>query len=194
MRTLQIRTSDHPGPRALRNRQNREDRPLSFHYVDDATFRRRILTQLNHTELRHRLGRRIHHGRTRRNQKSASTRGRKSSLAPLASLSMPSCIWNAIYMQEAIRPVRSDGMDVSKRRHRSPLPADLAPSQLPRAVRLLAARHRYERWSQAAQEPYFRMGLLSSLTPLFLFRSAAQALSACFGGSHAGGNALADQR
>ena len=54
-----------------------------------------------------------------------------------------------------------------QRRHRPPLPADLAPSQLPRAVRLLAARHRYERRSQAAQEPYFRMGLLNSLMPLF---------------------------
>ena len=48
-----------------------------------------------------------------------------------------------------------------------PLPAHLAPSHFPREVRFLATRHRYERRSQAAQEPDFRMGLLNSLMLLF---------------------------
>jgi TnpA family transposase len=67
-----------------------------LHYIDDATFRRRILTQLNHTELRHRLGRRILNAVVH---------------------------WNAIYMQEALRQARSDGMDVSNDdiTHLSPL-------------------------------------------------------------------------
>ena len=64
-------------------------------------------------------------------------------------------------------PRQAGGHGCPQRRHRPSLAADLAPSQLPRAIRLLAARHRFGRRSQATQEPYFRMGLLNSLMLLF---------------------------
>jgi TnpA family transposase len=49
-------------------------------YVDDESKRRRTLTQLNHGEDRHKLGRAVFHGK-RVNCASATVRGRKTSLA-----------------------------------------------------------------------------------------------------------------
>ncbi len=62
MRTLQVRDKPTTLARALSEIGRIAKTVHILHYIDDAAFRRRILTQLNHTELRHRLGRRIHHG------------------------------------------------------------------------------------------------------------------------------------
>jgi hypothetical protein len=82
-----------------------------LHYIDDAAFRRRILTQLNHTELRHRLGRRIHHGE-RGEIRSPLQQGQEEQLGALGLALNAVLHWNAIYMQEAIRQVRLDSMEV----------------------------------------------------------------------------------
>ena len=89
---------------------------------DDAAFRRRILTQLNHTELRHRLGRRIHHGE-RGEIRSPLQQGQEEQLGALGLALNAVVHWNAIYMQEAIRHVSQEGMDVSNDdiAHLSPL-------------------------------------------------------------------------
>ena len=81
-----------------------------------------ILTQLNHTELRHRLGRRIHHGE-RGEIRSPLQQGQEEQLGALGLALNAVVHWNAIYMQEAIRQVKSDGMDVSNDdiAHLSPL-------------------------------------------------------------------------
>ena len=60
MRTLQVKDKPTTLARALSEIGRIAKTIHILHYVDDAAFRRRILTQLNHTELRHRLGRRIH--------------------------------------------------------------------------------------------------------------------------------------
>jgi hypothetical protein len=57
---------------------------------DDTAFRRRILIQLNHTELRHRLGRRFIMASAAKSEVSFS-KGRKNSLDPWASPSTSSC-------------------------------------------------------------------------------------------------------
>ena len=80
-------------------------------YVDDPGFRRRILTQLNHTELRHRLGRRIHHGE-RGEIRSPLRQGQEAQLGSLGLALNAVVHWNAIYMQEAIGQFRADGMNV----------------------------------------------------------------------------------
>ena len=109
MRTLQVRDKPTILARAL-SEIGRIAKTNHIHpYVDDAAFRRRILTQLNHTELRHRLGRHIHHGELR----SPPQQGQEEQLGALGSALNAVAHWNAIYMQEAIRQVRADGMDAA---------------------------------------------------------------------------------
>ena len=59
MRTLQVKDNPTTLARALTEVGRLIKSVHVLHYVDDAAFRRRILTQLNRQELRHRLGRRI---------------------------------------------------------------------------------------------------------------------------------------
>ena len=82
MRTLQVRDKPTTLARALSEIGRIAKTIHVLHYVDDAAFRRRILTQLNHTELRHRLGRRIHHGE-RGEIRSALRQGQEEQLGSL---------------------------------------------------------------------------------------------------------------
>lgn len=70
------------------------------------------LTHLNHTELRHRLGRRLHHGECGETR-SPFQQGQEEQLGTPGLALNVAVHWNAIYMQEAIRQARSDFMDVS---------------------------------------------------------------------------------
>ncbi len=111
MRTLQVRDKPTTLARALAEIGRIAKTVHILRYVDDPGFRRRILTQLNHTELRHRLGRRIHHGE-RGEIRSSLRQGQEEQLGSLG-LGLNAVVhWNAIYMQEAIQQVRTDGMDV----------------------------------------------------------------------------------
>jgi TnpA family transposase len=112
MRTLQVRDKPTTLARALSEIGRIAKTVHILHYVDDATFRRRTLTQLNHTELRHRLGRRIHHGE-RGEIRSPLQQGQEEQLGALGLALNAVVHWNAIYMQEAIRQVRLDSMDVN---------------------------------------------------------------------------------
>jgi TnpA family transposase len=122
MRTLQVKDKPTTLARALSEIGRIAKTVHILHYVDDAAFRRRILTQLNHTELRHRLGRRIHHGE-RGEIRSPLQQGQEEQLGTLGLALNAVVHWNAIYMQEALRQVRSDGMAVSNDdiAHLSPL-------------------------------------------------------------------------
>ena len=122
MRTLQVRDKPTTLARALSEIGRIAKTIHVLHYVDDAAFRRRILTQLNHTELRHRLGRRIHHGE-RGEIRSALRQGQEEQLGSLGLALNAVAHWNAIYMQEAIRQVRLGGMEVHEDdlAHLSPL-------------------------------------------------------------------------
>jgi hypothetical protein len=111
MRTLQVRDKPTTLARALSEIGRIAKTIHILHYIDDRAFRRRILTQLNHTELRHRLGRRIHHGE-RGEIRSPLQQGQEEQLGALGLALNAVVHWNALYMQEAIQQVRRDGMDV----------------------------------------------------------------------------------
>jgi TnpA family transposase len=111
MRTLQVRDKPTTLARALSEIGRVAKTIHILHYIDDPAFRRRILTQLNHTELRHRLGRRIHHGE-RGEIRSPLQQGQEEQLGSLG-LALDAIVhWNAIYMQEAIQQTRLDGIEV----------------------------------------------------------------------------------
>jgi TnpA family transposase len=111
MRTLQVRDKPTTLARALSEVGRIAKTIHILRYIDDPAFRRRILTQLNHTELRHRLGRRIHHGE-RGEIRSPLQRGQEEQLGSLGLALNGVVHWNAIYMQEALQQLRRDGMDV----------------------------------------------------------------------------------
>ena len=77
-------------------------------YIDDQQFRRRILVQLNRQELRHRLGRRVHHGE-RGEIRSPLRQGQVEQLGVLGLALNAIVHWNAIYMQEAVRQIGNLG-------------------------------------------------------------------------------------
>ena len=111
MRTLQVRDKPTTLARALAEIGRIAKTVHILHTVDDAGFRRRILTQLNHTELRHRLGRRIHHGE-RGEIRSPLRQGQEEQLGCLGLALNAVVHWNAIYMQEAIQQAKADGTDI----------------------------------------------------------------------------------
>ena len=111
MRTLQVKDKPTTLARALSEIGRIAKTVHILHYIDDPAFRRRILTQLNHTELRHRLGRRIHHGE-RGEIRSPLQQGQEEQLGSLGLALNAVVHWNAIYMQEAIRQLRLNSMDI----------------------------------------------------------------------------------
>lgn len=86
-------------------------------YIDDRPFRRRILFQLNRQELRHKLGRRVHHG-DRGEIRSSLRQGQEQQLGVLGLALNTIVHWNTIYMQETVRQLIAAGTP--------PLPADIA--------------------------------------------------------------------
>jgi TnpA family transposase len=118
MRTLQVKDKPTTLARALAEIGRIAKTIHVLHYIYDSLFRRRILTQLNHTELRHRLGRRIYPGE-RGEIRSALREGQEEQLGSLGLALNAVSHRNAIYMQEALR----QGMDVHDEdvSHLSPL-------------------------------------------------------------------------
>lgn len=86
-------------------------------YIDDRPFRRRILFQLNRQELRHKLGRRVHHG-DRGEIRSPLRQGQEEQLGVLGLALNAIVHWNTVYMQETVRQLSAAGTP--------PLPADIA--------------------------------------------------------------------
>ena len=91
-RTLQ--TNDRPTRLARarpRARAPGEDPLPGSRYVDDEAYRRRILTQLNRHEGRHRLARTVFHGPSAASSGSATARDRRTSSEASASSSTSWC-------------------------------------------------------------------------------------------------------
>jgi TnpA family transposase len=108
MRTLQVKDNPTTLARAL-SELGRIIKSLHvLRYVDDAAFRRRILTQLNRQELRHRLGRRVFLGE-RGEIRSSLRQGQEEELGALGLLLNVVVHWNAIYMQEVITQLKAEG-------------------------------------------------------------------------------------
>jgi TnpA family transposase len=111
MRTLQVKDRPTTLAKAL-TELGRVIKTLHIlHYIDDKPFRRRILVQLNRQELRHKLGRRVHHGE-RGEIRSPLRQGQEEQLGALGLALNAIIHWNAIYMQEALRQLDDSGMAI----------------------------------------------------------------------------------
>ena len=98
-------------------------------YLDDETYRRRILTQLNRGEGRHGVARAVFHGQ-RGELRQRYREGQEDQLGAWAWWSML-VLWNTLYMDAALNQLRTEGMEVLPRRCRAPLTARPRTHQFP---------------------------------------------------------------
>ncbi len=75
-------------------------------YIDDETYRRRILTQLNRGESRHGLSRNIFHGQ-RGELRQRYREGQEEQLSALGIVVNVIVLWNTYYMSAALKKLRS---------------------------------------------------------------------------------------
>ena len=79
-------------------------------YVDDGAYRRRILTQLNRHEGRHRLARARFHGK-RGELRQRYREGQEDQLGSLGLVVNMVVLWNTIYMDAALDRLRAEGYE-----------------------------------------------------------------------------------
>ncbi len=80
-------------------------------YLDDETYRRRILTQLNRTESRHSLARAVFHGQ-RGQLRQRYREGQEDQLGALGLVVNAIVLWNTRYQDAALNQLRRSGFDV----------------------------------------------------------------------------------
>jgi TnpA family transposase len=77
-------------------------------YIDDEAYRRRILVQLNRGETRHTLARHVFHGQ-KGELRQRYREGQEDQLGALGLVVNMIALWNAIYIQDALDELRSQG-------------------------------------------------------------------------------------
>ena len=82
-----------------------------LNYIDDESYRRRILTQLNRGESRHALARIIFHGH-RGELRQRYHEGQEDQLGALGLVENIIVLWNTIYMDAVLDQLRSEGFPV----------------------------------------------------------------------------------
>ena len=85
--------------------------PKTLHllnFIDDESYRRRILTQLNRGEKRHKVARRIYHGQ-RGEVRKRYREGQEDQLGALGLVLNVVVLWNTLYMQAALDYLRAQG-------------------------------------------------------------------------------------
>jgi TnpA family transposase len=88
--------------------------PKTLHllaFIDDPDYRRRILTQLNRQEGRHRLARKCFHGQ-RGELRQRYREGQEDQLGALGLVVNALVLWNTRYMDAALNQLRSQGFEV----------------------------------------------------------------------------------
>jgi len=80
-------------------------------YIDDEAYRRRILTQLNRHEERHKLAREVFHGR-RGEVRQKYREGQEDQLSALGLVVNAIVLWNTLYMDAALNHLRQNGVEV----------------------------------------------------------------------------------
>lgn len=83
-------------------------------YIDSEETRRRILTQLNRQELRHRLARRVCHG-NRGEIRKVYRQEQEEQLGALGLTLNAIALWNSTYIQAALDRLAREGWDISRR-------------------------------------------------------------------------------
>ena len=112
MRILQVKERPTPLARALAELGRIVKTIHVLDYVNDAEKRRRILVQLNRQEYRHRLARRVCHGR--RGELTAGYReGQEEKLGALGLMLNVIAFWNATYMQAVVENLQAHGRSVN---------------------------------------------------------------------------------
>jgi len=82
-------------------------------YIDDETYRRRILTQLNRGEGRHSLARTVFHGQ-RGEVRQRYREGQEDQLGALGLVVNVLVLWNTCYMDAALRYLRNQGYELKE--------------------------------------------------------------------------------
>jgi len=80
-------------------------------YLDDESYRRRILTQLNRTESRHALARAVFHGQ-RGQLRQRYREGQEDQLGALGLVINAIVLWNTRYQDAALTQLRREGLAV----------------------------------------------------------------------------------
>jgi TnpA family transposase len=81
-----------------------------LNYIDDEDYRRRILTQLNRGEGRHKVARTICYGK-RGEIRKAYREGQEDQLNALGLVTNAVVLWNTLYMQAALKHLQSEGVE-----------------------------------------------------------------------------------
>lgn len=82
-----------------------------LNYIDDEDYRRRILTQLNRGEGRHKVARTICYGR-RGEIRKAYREGQEDQLNALGLVTNAVILWNTLYLQAALEHLQAEGMTI----------------------------------------------------------------------------------
>jgi hypothetical protein len=80
-------------------------------YIDDETYRRRVLTQLNRGEDRQGLARAIYHGQRGEIRKRYRV-GQENQLSALGLVTNIVVLWNTLYMDAALENLQRAGIDI----------------------------------------------------------------------------------
>jgi TnpA family transposase len=80
-------------------------------YIDDESYRRRILTQLNRGESRHSVARAVFHGQ-RGELRQRYREGQEDQLGALGLVVNAIVLWNTLYMETALTQMRAEGLAV----------------------------------------------------------------------------------
>lgn len=83
-------------------------RPYMLRFIDDESYRRRILVQLNRGEGRHQLVRTVFHGK-RGELRQRYREGQEDQLGALGLVVNLVVLWNTIYIDAALDQLRADG-------------------------------------------------------------------------------------
>jgi len=81
-------------------------------YVDDETYRRRILTQINRGESRHQLARTTFHGQ-RGELRQRYREGQEDQLGSLGLVVNAIVLWNTMYMQAAVTHLKDQNVEIN---------------------------------------------------------------------------------
>lgn len=111
MRTLQVGERPTKLARAVAELGRIDKTIHALTYIDDETKRRRILTQLNRGEERHKLARAVFHGK-RGELRQRYREGQEDQLGALGMVVNIIVLWNTIYIDAALQQLREEGYQV----------------------------------------------------------------------------------
>lgn len=111
MRTLQVGERPTKLARAVAELGRIDKTIHGLTYIDDETKRRRILTQLNRGEERHKLARAVFHGK-RGELRQRYREGQEDQLGALGLVVNVIVLWNTIYIDAVLHRLRDEGYQV----------------------------------------------------------------------------------